>query len=154
MRPVKLRRVVLGYDCRESWTEFRFDLALNYRLPGVIANYSENKPTLVSFIISQVLLKVFSPVYLFFLSRVRRFPYLHFHVIIIPLCLPSFIFSVLPWFQVFVSTRKAAQSSASTLAKEVRLIRDAAHKQLLTTVANGLRDNKLRGNTTEMEIVN
>ncbi|XP_050717948.1 uncharacterized protein LOC126999409 [Eriocheir sinensis] len=91
LRPVKLRRVVLGYDCRESWTEFRFDLALNYRLPGVIANYSDNKPTLV-----------------------------------------------------FVSTRKAAQSSASTLAKEARLIRDAAHKQLLTTVANGLRDNKLR----------
>lgn len=49
LRPVKLRRVVLGYDCRDNWTEFRFDLSLNYRLPGVIANYSENKPTLVSF---------------------------------------------------------------------------------------------------------
>uniref|UniRef100_A0A0N7ZA09 DNA 3'-5' helicase n=2 Tax=Scylla olivacea TaxID=85551 RepID=A0A0N7ZA09_SCYOL len=91
LRPVKLQRVVLGYDCRDNWTEFRFDLSLNYRLSGVITNYSENKPTLV-----------------------------------------------------FVSTRKAAQSSATTLAKEARLIRDAAHKQLLTTVANGLRDNKLR----------
>lgn len=64
---------------------------------------------------------------------------------------PSTLLSLLPrasaiWvLQVFVSTRKAAQSSATTLAKEARLIRDGAHKQLLTTVANGLRDNKLRG---------
>ncbi|XP_071524400.1 uncharacterized protein [Panulirus ornatus] len=91
LRPVSLRRVVLGYDCRESWTEFRFDISLTYRLPSVIATYSNNKPTLV-----------------------------------------------------FVSTRKAAQTTALTLMREARLVRDASHRQLLTSVGNALRDNKLR----------
>ncbi|KAK4325049.1 hypothetical protein Pmani_004359 [Petrolisthes manimaculis] len=91
LRPVKLRRVVMGYNCRDSWSEFRFDLSLNYKLASVIATYSDNKPTLV-----------------------------------------------------FVSTRKGTQSTASTLSHEVRLVRDAGHRQLLTAVANGLRDNKLR----------
>ncbi|XP_047479905.1 probable ATP-dependent DNA helicase HFM1 [Penaeus chinensis] len=91
LRPVKLRRVVLGYDCLESWSEFRFDLSLTYALATVIATYSENKPTLV-----------------------------------------------------FASTRKGAQIAASTLSKEARLVRNSSHKQLLTSVGNLLRDNKLR----------
>ncbi|XP_037800665.1 probable ATP-dependent DNA helicase HFM1 [Penaeus monodon] len=91
LRPVKLRRVVLGYDCPESWSEFRFDLSLTYALASVIATYSENKPTLV-----------------------------------------------------FASTRKGAQMAASTLSKEARLVRNSSHKQLLTSVGNLLRDNKLR----------
>ncbi len=44
-RPVRLRKVVLGYP--NASTEFKFDLSLNYRLSGVIQCYSEQKPSLV-----------------------------------------------------------------------------------------------------------
>lgn len=44
-RPVRLRRVVLGYPNANS--EFKFDLSLNYRLSSVIQCYSDQKPTLV-----------------------------------------------------------------------------------------------------------
>jgi len=44
-RPVRLRRVVLGYP--DASTEFKFDLALNYRLGSVIQIYSDQKPSLV-----------------------------------------------------------------------------------------------------------
>ncbi|XP_069795276.1 probable ATP-dependent DNA helicase HFM1 isoform X2 [Narcine bancroftii] len=46
-RPVKLRKVVLGFPCSNSQTEFKFDLSLNYRIASVIQTYSEQKPTLV-----------------------------------------------------------------------------------------------------------
>ena len=46
-RPVKLRKVVIGYSCNENTTNFKFDLSLNYKLSGIIHTYSENKPTLV-----------------------------------------------------------------------------------------------------------
>lgn len=49
LRPVQLRRVVLGYPTEESWSDYRFDLSLNYKIVAVIHTYSENKPTLVSF---------------------------------------------------------------------------------------------------------
>ncbi len=44
-RPVRLRRVVLGYP--DASTEFKFDLSLNYRISSAIQCYSEQKPTLV-----------------------------------------------------------------------------------------------------------
>ena len=44
-RPVRLRRVVLGYH--DASSDFKFDLSLNYRLSGVIHCYSDQKPTLV-----------------------------------------------------------------------------------------------------------
>ena len=44
-RPVRLRRVVLGYP--DATTEFKFDLTLNYKISGIIQCYSEQKPTLV-----------------------------------------------------------------------------------------------------------
>ena len=44
-RPVRLRKVVLGYP--DSSSDFKFDLSLNYRLSGVIHTYSDDKPTLV-----------------------------------------------------------------------------------------------------------
>ncbi|XP_064098170.1 probable ATP-dependent DNA helicase HFM1 [Macrobrachium nipponense] len=91
LRPVRLHRVVLGYDCNESWSDFRFEISLNYKLPSVIATYSNNKPTLI-----------------------------------------------------FVSTRKSAQTTASALIQHARFVRDAQHKQLLLTVANSLRDSRLR----------
>ena len=47
LRPVRLRKVVLGYPASEQTSEFRFDLTLNYRLPSVIQTYAEGKPTLV-----------------------------------------------------------------------------------------------------------
>ncbi|XP_064621106.1 probable ATP-dependent DNA helicase HFM1 [Lineus longissimus] len=46
-RPVKLRKVVLGYPCSENQTDFKFDLSLNYKLATVIQTYSDQKPTLV-----------------------------------------------------------------------------------------------------------
>ena len=46
-RPVKLRKVVLGFPCSDTMSEFRFDLMLSYRLANVILTYSELKPTLV-----------------------------------------------------------------------------------------------------------
>ena len=46
-RPVRLRKVVIGYPSSDNMSEFRFDLSLNYKLASVIQIYSEQKPTLV-----------------------------------------------------------------------------------------------------------
>ncbi|XP_027140746.1 probable ATP-dependent DNA helicase HFM1 isoform X2 [Larimichthys crocea] len=46
-RPVKLRKVVLGFPCSPNQTEFKFDLSLNYKMVNIIQTYSEQKPTLV-----------------------------------------------------------------------------------------------------------
>nr|DBA18086.1 TPA: hypothetical protein GDO54_016376 [Pyxicephalus adspersus] len=46
-RPVKLRKVVLGYPSASNQTEYKFDLTLNYKVAGVIQTYSDQKPTLV-----------------------------------------------------------------------------------------------------------
>ncbi|KAI4590766.1 hypothetical protein MJG53_001815 [Ovis ammon polii x Ovis aries] len=46
-RPVKLRKVVLGFPCSDNQTEFKFDLTLNYKIASIIQTYSDQKPTLV-----------------------------------------------------------------------------------------------------------
>ncbi|XP_041659142.1 probable ATP-dependent DNA helicase HFM1 [Cheilinus undulatus] len=46
-RPVKLRKVVLGFPCSPNQTEFKFDLSLNYKMANVIQTYSDQKPALV-----------------------------------------------------------------------------------------------------------
>ncbi|NP_001399493.1 probable ATP-dependent DNA helicase HFM1 isoform X2 [Rattus norvegicus] len=46
-RPVKLQKVVLGFPSSSNQTEFKFDLALNYKVYSVIRTYSDQKPTLV-----------------------------------------------------------------------------------------------------------
>ncbi|KAF5895322.1 putative ATP-dependent DNA helicase HFM1 isoform X1, partial [Clarias magur] len=46
-RPVKLRKVVLGFPCGNKQNEFKFDLSLNYKMASIIQTYSEQKPTLV-----------------------------------------------------------------------------------------------------------
>uniref|UniRef100_A0A3Q3LBA5 Probable ATP-dependent DNA helicase HFM1 n=1 Tax=Mastacembelus armatus TaxID=205130 RepID=A0A3Q3LBA5_9TELE len=46
-RPVKLRKVVLGFPCSPNQTEFKFDLSLNYKMANIIQIYSDQKPTLV-----------------------------------------------------------------------------------------------------------
>nr|XP_028588650.1 probable ATP-dependent DNA helicase HFM1 isoform X2 [Podarcis muralis] len=46
-RPVKLRKIVLGFPSSSNQTEFKFDLTLNYKVASVIQTYSEQKPTLV-----------------------------------------------------------------------------------------------------------
>ncbi|NXR23778.1 HFM1 helicase, partial [Cinclus mexicanus] len=46
-RPVKLRKIVLGFPCSDNQTEFKFDLALNYKIASIIQTYSEQKPALV-----------------------------------------------------------------------------------------------------------
>ncbi|XP_062336822.1 probable ATP-dependent DNA helicase HFM1 [Osmerus eperlanus] len=46
-RPVKLRKVVLGFPCSSNQTEFKFDLSLNYKMANIIQTYSDHKPSLV-----------------------------------------------------------------------------------------------------------
>lgn len=46
-RPVKLRKIVLGFPCSNNQTEFKFDLTLNYKIATIIQAYSEQKPALV-----------------------------------------------------------------------------------------------------------
>ena len=46
-RPVKLRKVVLGFPKGKNYSDFQFDLSLNYKLSGIIQTYSDRKPTLV-----------------------------------------------------------------------------------------------------------
>ncbi|XP_034558917.1 probable ATP-dependent DNA helicase HFM1 isoform X2 [Notolabrus celidotus] len=46
-RPVKLRKVVLGFPCHPNQTEFKFDLSLNYKIANIIQTYSDQKPVLV-----------------------------------------------------------------------------------------------------------
>ncbi|KAH7958490.1 hypothetical protein HPB49_002006 [Dermacentor silvarum] len=46
-RPVPLRRVVLGYPCSSNTSDFRFDMALSYKLAAVINAHSAGKPALV-----------------------------------------------------------------------------------------------------------
>ncbi|KAJ6655838.1 hypothetical protein lerEdw1_004703 [Lerista edwardsae] len=46
-RPVKLRKIVLGFPCSSNQSEFKFDLTLNYKVASVIQTYSEQKPALV-----------------------------------------------------------------------------------------------------------
>ncbi|CAG5896937.1 unnamed protein product, partial [Menidia menidia] len=46
-RPVKLRKVILGFPCSQNQSEFKFDLSLNYRMANIIQTYSDQKPALV-----------------------------------------------------------------------------------------------------------
>ena len=46
-RPVKIEKLVFGYNCPPSTSYFRYDLNLNYRLGDLIKRYSGNKPTLI-----------------------------------------------------------------------------------------------------------
>ncbi|NWR63273.1 HFM1 helicase, partial [Bucorvus abyssinicus] len=46
-RPVKLRKIILGFPCSNNQTEFKFDLTLNYKIASIIQTYSEQKPALV-----------------------------------------------------------------------------------------------------------
>lgn len=46
-RPVKLRKIVLGFPCSDNQTEYKFDLTLNYKIASIIQTYSEQKPALV-----------------------------------------------------------------------------------------------------------
>lgn len=46
-RPVKLRTFVQGYSIHERANEFQFDNTLNHKLPEVVKEYSNGKPTLI-----------------------------------------------------------------------------------------------------------
>lgn len=46
-RPVKLRKVVLGFPCNSNQSDFKFDLSLNYKMANIIQTYSDQKPALV-----------------------------------------------------------------------------------------------------------
>lgn len=56
VRPVRLRKVVLGYYFAENkQSEFQFDISLSYKLSGVINTYSDDKPVLVVSIAKDIL---------------------------------------------------------------------------------------------------
>jgi ATP-dependent DNA helicase HFM1/MER3 len=46
-RPVKLKKIVLGYYFSPDMTDFRFDLSLSYKIASIIDEYAEGKPTLI-----------------------------------------------------------------------------------------------------------
>ena len=46
-RPVKLKKIVLSYNCGPSMKDFNFDLTLNYKISNVIDSYSDKKPALI-----------------------------------------------------------------------------------------------------------
>lgn len=46
-RPVKLRKLVLGFPYSINQTEFKFDLSLSYKMANIIQTYSDQKPALV-----------------------------------------------------------------------------------------------------------
>ncbi|XP_065335350.1 probable ATP-dependent DNA helicase HFM1 isoform X2 [Cloeon dipterum] len=46
-RPVKLKKIVYGYDSRPGWSSFRFDMQLNYRLKEILLKHSDGKPSLI-----------------------------------------------------------------------------------------------------------
>ena len=45
----------------------------------------------------------------------------------------------------FCATRKGTQQAANVLIKDARFVMNGHHKQRLVTVANSLKDAKLRG---------
>lgn len=47
VRPVPLKKVVVGYPFYQGQDEFRFERNLTYKLPYIIAQHSEKKPTLI-----------------------------------------------------------------------------------------------------------
>ncbi|UYV80046.1 HFM1 [Cordylochernes scorpioides] len=47
IRPVKLKKIVLGYPFEDNWSEFKFDISLNYKLRRVISQYSDGLSTLI-----------------------------------------------------------------------------------------------------------
>ncbi|KAJ8927311.1 hypothetical protein NQ314_020225, partial [Rhamnusium bicolor] len=47
MRPVKLKKIVLGYNRNPKTSPFKFDISLNYKLQSLMIQYSEGKPTLI-----------------------------------------------------------------------------------------------------------
>ncbi|XP_071446219.1 probable ATP-dependent DNA helicase HFM1 [Hetaerina americana] len=46
-RPVKLNKVVIGFNCPSGWSSFRFCLTLMYKLKGILLSYAAGKPTLI-----------------------------------------------------------------------------------------------------------
>lgn len=47
LRPVKLKKIVIGYDCDKNKSYFRFDMNLNYQLVDIINRFANGKPTLI-----------------------------------------------------------------------------------------------------------
>lgn len=47
MRPVTLRKIVIGYPSTNDQNAFKFDMALNYKLPAIIKDHWNGKPILV-----------------------------------------------------------------------------------------------------------
>ncbi|XP_046390762.1 probable ATP-dependent DNA helicase HFM1 isoform X2 [Ischnura elegans] len=47
MRPVRLKKVVLGFHCPDNWSSFRFSLTLMYKLKGILLSHASGKPTLI-----------------------------------------------------------------------------------------------------------
>lgn len=46
-RPVKLRKIVVGYPCPKSYSAFRFEITLSFKLRPLLFKYADGKPTLI-----------------------------------------------------------------------------------------------------------
>ncbi|KAJ9596387.1 hypothetical protein L9F63_012595, partial [Diploptera punctata] len=47
MRPVKLKKIVLGYSRPVGLSQFRFEMSMSYKLRGILFKYANGKPTLI-----------------------------------------------------------------------------------------------------------
>ena len=47
MRPVKLKKIVMGYSRPVGISQFRFEMSMSYRLRALLFKYAEGKPTLI-----------------------------------------------------------------------------------------------------------
>ena len=47
MRPVKLEKLVFGYEVRNGTSEYGFDVRLTSKLENIIRQYADGKPTLI-----------------------------------------------------------------------------------------------------------
>jgi ATP-dependent DNA helicase HFM1/MER3 len=94
--------VVLGFYCASKTSDYCFDLSLNYKLAGIIKEYSNSKPSLI--------------VSFEFIMLLNKFT-----------CHSTSFF-----FFKFCSTRKSTQQAAQILAKTNKFFRDAQHKHVLS----------------------
>lgn len=115
MRPVKLQKIVKGYE--SSQNGYLFDVHLSYKLKQIISQYSAGKPTLVSALL----------IFLLYLKGI-------WHVLFTNIC-----------FQVFCSTRKSVISTAEVIVKTLTFSLPQSQKIQLSKMCEQIADKKVRG---------
>lgn len=119
MRPVKLKKIVKGYESNHP--AYQFDMHLSYKLKAVISQYSEGKPTLVC-------------------KCVSSSSFLDFKT--------DCIFLFCYFSKVFCSTRKSVLATAAVLATMITFNFTEIQRAELLQLCNLVVDNKIRGNSS------